>query len=168
VTEYIVLRNRARQIVGVTGVDPEDFARFGHLGWFLHRSGYVVRAATRAERAIGAPIQISLHREVLGQPWRRERGAVVDHADRNKLNNRRNNLRVVTLAQNAHNQGPLPGASSAYRGVCWHARDQRWQASVKIGAKNHHLGYFDSEIAAARAARDFRLANMPTSTEVAL
>jgi hypothetical protein len=41
--------------------------------------------------------------------------------------------------------------SSKYIGVCWHIRDKRWYASIKVGYKSLHLGSFLEEEAAARA-----------------
>lgn len=43
------------------------------------------------------------------------------------------------------------GASSGLRGVCWHARDRRWMAKVRLEGKNKYLGYFFTEEEAARA-----------------
>jgi hypothetical protein len=40
---------------------------------------------------------------------------------------------------------------SKYTGVTWHRKDQRWQAAIKVGAKSHYLGQFQSEEEAARA-----------------
>ncbi len=98
-----------------------------------------------------------LHRILLGlQPGDRTQ---VDHEDRDRLNNRRSNLRVATIRQQRHNQRSRTGTSS-HRGVSFYRRTGRWSAQVKLDGRKHHLGYFDHESDAAAAARAFRLANM--------
>jgi len=76
---------------------------------------------------------------------------VVDHIDRNGLNNRRSNLRLCSAAQNACNSGSARGSSSKYKGVCWNKREGKWVASIRFKNKLHLMGYFTDEIAAAKA-----------------
>lgn len=52
-----------------------------------------------------------------------------------------------------------PNRSSAYRGVCFVKKSNKWQATIKVAGKNKHLGTFDIEndaaIAYNNASRDF-------------
>ena len=41
--------------------------------------------------------------------------------------------------------------TSGYRGVCWHKRDQRWVAHIRINNKSKHLGYYQTALEAAKA-----------------
>ena len=68
---------------------------------------------------------------------------LVDHIDRDKLNNRRNNLRIVTAQQNAFNQSKRSNNKSGVIGVCWWDRDKNWLAQIKFNYKRHFLGYYD-------------------------
>ena len=43
------------------------------------------------------------------------------------------------------------GKTSAYTGVSWYAGYEKWRASITVGKKYVHLGYFADEIAAAKA-----------------
>lgn len=81
-----------------------------------------------------------LHRYVLGNPE-----SEVDHINRNKLDCRRENLRLATRSQNNVNKGKRKGTSSKYIGVRWHKRDQKWEAYCSINGKNKNLGYYDDE-----------------------
>jgi hypothetical protein len=55
-----------------------------------------------------------MHREIAEAPP----DLYVDHIDRNKLDNRRVNLRIATALQSAHNTGKRKnGKSSKYLGV---------------------------------------------------
>jgi len=74
----------------------------------------------------------------------------IDHRDGNPQNNAIGNLRLATNQQNQFNTGSK-GRTSKYKGVSWKAADRKWQVRASIGGKNKHIGYFSSEIEAARA-----------------
>jgi hypothetical protein len=84
---------------------------------------------------------ISLHREVMALVLDYEipDGYVVDHINGNGLDNRRENLRLATKLQNSANKRKEVKSSSGYRGVYYHKRAKRYEASITI-----HLGYFDT------------------------
>lgn len=70
-------------------------------------------------------------------------GLVVDHKDCNPLNNTIENLRLVTVSQNAQNTVRAAGYS-------WHRDKQLWQARICVDGVQRHLGWF-KERTAARA-----------------
>jgi len=78
-------------------------------------------------------------------------GMIVDHINRNGLDNRRCNLRIGTIAQNAMNKRGQRNASSRFKGVTWSHHVSKWVASINEGGKRRHLGCFVSEIEAALA-----------------
>ena len=47
---------------------------------------------------------------------------VVDHIDHNGLNNRKENLRICTFAENCRNLRPSRHKSSKFKGVHWHSK----------------------------------------------
>lgn len=75
----------------------------------------------------------------------------VDHINRNPLDNRRSNLRQASRRDNARNRGVARCAASGYKGVSWNRGMGRWQASIKDGPRNRHLGYYSSALSAAIA-----------------
>lgn len=75
----------------------------------------------------------------------------IDHVDRDKNNNRIENLRLATKSQNAANTEKQAGCSSTYRGVCWQKSARKWTAGISINGRRRHLGLFDREEDAARA-----------------
>jgi hypothetical protein len=71
---------------------------------------------------------------------------VIDHINDNKLDNRLENLQVVTNRFNSHKtQGNY---SSNYKGVNWHKASKKWASQIKINKKTIHLGLFKCELAA--------------------
>ena len=82
--------------------------------------------------------QSGMHRLILGV----KDGLQVDHRDGDGLNNRRDNIRVATVFQNAHNRGLSVKNTSGFKGVSFHTTDKRWQAGIYANNKQHYLGRF--------------------------
>ena len=75
---------------------------------------------------------------------------LVDHINRNGLDNRRNNLRPATKSQNSANQRPRSNGTSQYKGVFLKKTTGRWGTRIKADGRSVHLGYFADEIEAAK------------------
>ena len=81
---------------------------------------------------------------------------LIDHINKRGLDNRRENLRVVDSVQNALNRKKQKTynksqTSSKYKGVGWRKSHTKWVSYITINYKQISLGYFDSEIEAAKA-----------------
>lgn len=151
----IPLRNRAGLLVAEAIVDDLDAALVGGLTWTLNDNGYVWRS-TRNQR----PRHLYLHR-LLGGALPGD-GMYVDHINRNRLDNRRSNLRLTTPAESAQNKPTIRGR---YRGVSFdHARG-KWVAGAQLGGRRHHVGRFASEDEAHRAVVAWRREHMPFAVE---
>lgn len=94
----------------------------------------------------GRRTKVRMHRLLLSPPG----GVSIDHANRDKLDNRRANLRLCTTSQNLANSGRRSGNGSGYKGVSWHREAKKWQAHIQKG-RQFHLGLFESAETAARA-----------------
>lgn len=140
--ERIPLLRRDGQVVGHALVDAADFAWLSQWTWRLGSEGYAVRSET----AGGRKRTVYMHRELAATAP----GTVVDHVNRNRLDNRRSNLRRATVGQNNANGRDRP-RRSPHRGVYWHSGAGRWVAQISVEGKNRHLGLFDSDAAAAAA-----------------
>jgi hypothetical protein len=88
-----------------------------------------------------------MHRLITDAP----NGILVDHKDRNGLNNQRENLRLCTNTQNQWNSKTPITNTSGYKGVCWHSDTKKYMASISINGKRIYLGYYDNPIDAAKA-----------------
>jgi len=72
------------------------------------------------------------------------KGLVCDHIDNDKLNNRLDNLQLISQRLNLSKD--KKNCSSSYTGVCWHKRDNKWLSSITINGKLKHLGCFTNEL----------------------
>jgi len=126
-------------------VDPQDFDQLNEFKWHAkkHRNtSYAVRSVSQN----GINININMHRLILNAPV----GSIVDHKNRNGLDNRKENLRFATPAQNAANRvTPRRKAGASYRGVTRQCR--KWRAKITHNGIIENLGTFDNEIDAAKA-----------------
>ncbi len=91
-----------------------------------------------------------LHRFLMGVT---DPKVIVDHRDRNPLNNKRSNLRFASASQNSANQRKSTH-SSRFRGVTWAKTRRKWQAQIGDNGKYRYLGYFTDEKLAACAYDD--------------
>ena len=71
---------------------------------------------------------------------------VVDHINDNKLDNRVENLQIVTQRFNCRKN--QIGYSSKYKGVGWNKTYNKWRSRIMINKKEIHLGYFENELEA--------------------
>lgn len=138
----IPLRGRDGSIAGYTLIDAADSARLGEIPWRLSSHGYAVRS----EVVDGAKKTCYLHRLIADTPP----GAVTDHINGDRLDNRRMNLRIVSIAQNNANSRNRT-RRSGYRGVYAHKPTGRWVAQISVHGRLTHLGLFDDPADAARA-----------------
>lgn len=123
-------------------VDAEDYERLSEYSWCYDVNGYAYRRKTTGYYESEL---ISMHHEILEDI---PTGMVVDHKNRNKLDNRKTNLRVTTQSNNSANSPPRKGTSK-YKGVHWSKEYKRWVAKIEKEGKYYHLGLFDCEENAA-------------------
>lgn len=149
-TIKIPLHNQQRQVVAYALIDDLD-AVLKERPWFRDTKGYVMHHSEEWGT-------VRLHRVVMGLTVRD--GKEVDHRNRNKLDNRRSNLRLATRKENLQNHPPRAGGTSKFRGVDWHIQRGKWRARVHIDGKTYNLGLYENEDEAARMAKKFRLDSM--------
>ena len=75
----------------------------------------------------------------------------VNHINENGLDNRRENLMVVTRSQHKMLVRKRKKYTSRYKGVSWAKRDKKWKVQITINWKQIYLGLFNSELEAAKA-----------------
>jgi len=78
---------------------------------------------------------------------------LVDHKNRNRSDNRLENLRLADAKGNARNRSTPANNTSGFKGVCWYPRYSKWVAQITLNGKRTCLGYFHSKSDAAKAYR---------------
>lgn len=81
----------------------------------------------------------------------------IDHKDGNTNNNKWNNLREATHAQNMQNRKLLKSSTSGVSGVIWDKEKRRWRARISVNGKRIILGRFRDKSEAIKARRDAEL-----------
>ena len=83
-----------------TLLDAEDYAKVCHWKWQQAKSGYARQniQITLPDGSKKWKIML-LHRVILGVEWESEEGTCVDHINRNRINKKKCNLRIVTMKQ---------------------------------------------------------------------
>lgn len=105
-----------------------------------YHHGQVLETSIAAHQAVWA-----IHR---GVPDR-----FIDHINGDRLDNRIENLRLVTASQNSTNQKISSKNTSGFKGVHWVTEKRKWKATIWFNREFRHLGYFDDIENAARAYR---------------
>jgi hypothetical protein len=131
-----------------TLVDPPDYYRFNNFQWCAKENGPRIYAVRLIADSRNRTKILSLHREIMNPP----EGLLVDHKNRNTLDNRRENLRLATHSQNQCNKSKTSKkTSSRFIGVFFEKSSAKWVARIALRGKRFWLGRFSSEIDAAHA-----------------
>lgn len=127
-------------------VDDDVFNLVSHITWRLDscRKYVITKVGSRPNRKT-----VYLHRFVLGV---NDPSVLVDHADRNPLNNLRSNLRICNNSQNQANRLSNTNKSTGkFKGVFFRKNKNAWVSEITFKGKRHYLGFFKNENDAALA-----------------
>lgn len=144
----VPLFDKAGNLTSTAIVSDEDFEMVGKFSWYRTSTGY---AATSKSGY--------MHRMIMGLA--RGDGLEVDHKNHDTLDNRRENLRVVTHAENHTNRKLHAKSTSGLPGVV--KKRNKWAAQTAIGGKTKYLGTFSTPRAARRAVLDYQARNCLTA-----
>jgi hypothetical protein len=155
---HVPLRARDGAVRAHALLDALDVPLLGDWRWSL-TNGYASRNSDHG--------MVYLHRLVMGLDRLDEHH--VDHLNRDRLDNRRANLRILDVGQNPQNCDARPVRinatvrSSRFRGVMWHKPSGLWAARVVVGGKCYSAGYHEDEELAACAVEQLRREVSPYS-----
>lgn len=119
-------------------VDDEDFDYLNQFKWHYQSQGYAARNGIMVNGKRGAIIL--MHREVNKTPL----VSITDHINRNKLDNRKANLRTVDHSINHLNNPIQKNNTSGFKGVYWDKSRNRWCAKAIYKGKQLRLGQFNT------------------------
>lgn len=138
-----------------------DYEHLNTFTWSITNTGY-------AQKKYGP--EYSIHKYIIKILMKLDidNNQVIDHINKNKLDNTRENLRVVTRSENSRNKPKKENSSSEYIGVSKYGK--KWRAAIYINNKPYSVNY-DNEIHAAYQynlwLEEFNL-NMDTKNNIEL
>lgn len=146
---YVLVKVGKHAQHGYTKVSIEDYMWLVALRKTLsqvHGYAFVANFHSRGKSA-------KLHRLILERKLGRTLliSEQVDHINSDRLDNRRENLRIASNTENSRNKRKRHNTLSQYKGVTIHKASGLWHAQIKINKRNHGLGYFHTEEAAHEA-----------------
>lgn len=118
-------------------VSEQDAGLLLAHNWWINSNGYAA--------AYIAGKTVLMHRLILGASPSEQ----VDHANGDRLDNRRANLRIATHAENMRNSKLRSHNKLGVKGVCWDGRSFR--ARIRVDGRQRWLGRFKT-VEAAHAA----------------
>lgn len=134
-----------------TIIDLSDLDLVTQFKWCAHRQRhkwYAKRHSRKAPRHYQHP---SLHRFLMGEPT----GKQVDHINGNGLDNRKENLRLATNAENAKNRGKQSNNTTGYKGVFRNSKlPYMFEAKIGVNGRHIYLGLFDTPEKAYQAYKE--------------
>ena len=102
----------------------------------------------------GTPVHRTVYERTHGK---KPKGFQIDHINGNILDNRIENLRLATYAENQWNAKTRVDNTSGIKGVCWHKLHKKWMAQIKSNGTRNYLGLFEDKEEAAKAVRKKRI-----------
>jgi hypothetical protein len=141
----------AKEIILTQGkvaiVDDEDYDYLNQFKWCANKMKGKFYVVGNILLPTNKKTRTSMHRFIM----KPEKCMVIDHLDGNPLNNKKNNLRICTRAENMRNYKIPVNNTSGFKGVYWHKITSKWMAYICFNNKIFHLGLFHELKDAARA-----------------
>ena len=110
-------------------IDIEDIDRINKHKW-CESNGYIVCAK----------LNVRLHRFILNC----SSDMFIDHINGNRLDNRKQNLRICTQTENNRNTKTPLNNTSGIKGVYWDKKLNKWRVKICVNRKQIHLGLYDT------------------------
>jgi len=108
-------------------VDDEDFERVNQYNWHAQWSSVTKSFYARRIDYSNNKAVIYLARFIMNFP----KGKIVDHKNKDTLDNQKYNLRVCSDRENSANSKSRKGKSK-YKGITWHKNSKKWQARIRV------------------------------------
>lgn len=138
----IVMYNAKCEESGRTKIDKEDIKKVKDRKWYMTDQGYAISDTKRKGEL--------LHRLLTDCP----EGKIVDHINRNSLDNRKQNLRICTQKENTFNSGIRTDNKTGHTGIVYRKREKKWFAYINKDGRQHSLGYHDTKEQAIKARKE--------------
>lgn len=116
--------------------DLDDYNKIKDIYWRITNVGYVVGSK---EGKI-----VLMHRIVMDAPDYKNQKLDVDHINHCTVDNRKNNLRLISHQQNLMNQKVNCNNKCKHKGIYYDKERNKWRAEIEFNQKKYRLGRFDT------------------------
>lgn len=113
--DYVIIYTSNNEPVKVS---LQDYHKVRKASWYIDANGY-------ARAKINGKL-ILMHRLIIEA----EKGMYVDHINGDPSDNRRENLRICTQAENLHNRRKGKNNTSGHKGVSWSRTNGSWRITI--------------------------------------
>lgn len=127
-------------------VDDDDYEYLSQYKWYASKARYTFYPARNVLLENGKRTVIRMHRDIINSDLHQN----IDHINGDGLDNRRCNLRIASTMSNQHNR-IKHGGNFKYKGISYKSDTKKhWRSRITVDGKEIVLGYFDTDIEAAR------------------
>jgi hypothetical protein len=135
------LRSRNKEIIDYTYVSEEDYEILNKFKW-CKSNNYITGKVDKKIYYLHRYIMIEILKNNI------DKKQVIDHIDNNPLNNKRDNLRIVSISENNRNKTKIENTHSKYIGVSWANHINKWHVGITIDKKLIQANYSNEHHAA--------------------
>jgi 5'(3')-deoxyribonucleotidase len=137
----IILYNSKLKEIATAIIDIDDVEKIKNYKWTarLNKNNTKYYIFCKIDKNT-----IILHRYLLNI-HNKKNNLVVDHINRNTLDNRKSNLRICTNQENLLNKELLATNTSGFLGIYYNKNDDNWCAEIKIKGFKCYLGAYETK-----------------------
>lgn len=132
----ILLYNKQGAVIHKAIIDIEDVERVRGYKWTF--AGHYAKCEVN---------KLYLHKYILNYDGKCE----IDHKNRNRLDNRKSNLRIISHSSNSKNIKVPKDNKTGYIGVIWDKERNKWRAEIRCDGKAYYLGRYEDIYEAVKA-----------------
>lgn len=119
-------------------IDTKNIERVSQHTWSIEGYPSRIYVSHRGRKITN----LKLHRFIMNCP----EDMVIDHCNRDRLDNRESNLKICTLAENLQNKSKtnISNKSSGIKNIVWDKSRNKWKVSIEKNGQRHNIGRYDS------------------------
>lgn len=128
-------------------IDEDDYKFISYFRWSIRECPHTTYAFCNIRDQDMKWTTCSMHRFIMSSP----KGLIIDHINHDGLDNRKDNLRICSAAENVRNSRGKRIRKHKYKGIRWNKGSNKWESKIVFNRKEIYLGGFDSPELAAKA-----------------
>lgn len=130
--DEIVLKNRIGIVVGSAKIDKNETERCSDYKWSLNKDGYAISSKDGKN--------FYLHRYLVCA----QKGEYIDHINYDRLDNRKENLRICTNSQNLmHRSSLASNNTTGYHGIIFRKDRNKFSVEIQANKQKIFIGHYD-------------------------